>query len=245
MLRTIGRAIDDRFHAVGYARRAARQAFPDHWSFFLGEAVIALHALRVFFTGAFRRCREVNWLIGTTMFMLFFFGGPYPGTSFLSRLYLVHVLLPGLILALVTAHLMILWHQGHTQWPGKREREHVEVGAKMYPVFMMKTTALFFFTFAILAVLGTVAQLNSVWLYGPLRLMPSLETLLDGHTLAWDVFIPAVPACWPIRSSNGGSPATAARTTCWTARATTRPGLLWAWPSSSARGSSRYPAATT
>ncbi|MBO0820922.1 MAG: cytochrome b N-terminal domain-containing protein, partial [Nocardiopsaceae bacterium] len=146
---------------------------------------------------------------------VFFFGGSFPGDIFLSRLYIVHVLLlPGLILALVTAHLMILWHQGHTQWPGKREREHTEVGEPMAPRFMIKTTALFFFTFGLLALLGAVAQINPVWLFGPynplnasngsqpdwyfsflegsLRLMPSLETTLAGHTFAWDAFIPAV-----------------------------------------------------
>jgi ubiquinol-cytochrome c reductase cytochrome b subunit len=328
LLNNAGGAIDDRFHAADYARRAIRKAFPDHWSFFLGElalysfiillltgtylafffhpsmtdvvyngsyvkldrvhmseayastldisfdvrggllvrqihhwaalvfvGAIAMHALRIFFTGAFRKPREVNWLIGTTMFALaaiegfagyslpddllsgtgvriaegimesipivgtyvafFFFGGQYPGQDFVSRLYIAHVLLiPGLILALVTAHVMILWHQGHTQWPGKREREHAEVGAPMFPVFVMKTTSLFFFVFGILVLLGTVAQINPVWLFGPynplnasngsqpdwyfaflegsLRLMPGVETNIGGHTLVWNVFIPAV-----------------------------------------------------
>ena len=328
VLRKAGGAVDDRFHAADYARRAMRKAFPDHWSFFLGElalysfiillitgtylafffrpslapvvyhgsyvkldgvsmseayastldisfdirggllvrqihhwaaliflGAIAMHALRIFFTGAFRKPREVNWLIGTTMFALaafegfagyslpddllsgtgvriaegimesipivgtyiafFFFGGQYPGEDFVSRLYIAHVLLiPGLILALVTAHVMVLWHQGHTQWPGKREREHVEVGAPMFPVFMLKTTSLFFFVFGILVVLATVAQINPVWLFGPynplnvsngsqpdwyfaflegsLRLMPGVETNVGGHTIVWNVFIPAV-----------------------------------------------------
>jgi ubiquinol-cytochrome c reductase cytochrome b subunit len=153
-------------------------------------------------------------IVGTYV-AFFFFGGQYPGESFVPRLYIAHVLLiPGLILALVTAHVMILWHQGHTQWPGRREREHVEVGAQMYPVFMLKTTSLFFFTFAILAVLATVAQVNPIWLFGPynplnasngsqpdwyfaflegsLRLMPGVETNVGGHTFVWNVFLPAV-----------------------------------------------------
>ena len=327
VIRKTGGAVDDRFHAADYARRAMRKAFPDHWSFFLGElalysfiillltgtylalffkpsladivyhgsyvkldglhmseayastlgisfdvrggllmrqihhwaallfvSAIAIHALRIFFTGAFRKPREVNWLIGTTMFALaavegfagyslpddllsgtglriaqgimesvpivgtyvsfFFFGGQFPGESFMPRLYIAHVLLiPGLILALVTAHLMVLWHQGHTQWPGKKEREHVEVGDRMFPVFMMKTTSLFFFTFGILAVLGFAAQINPIWLYGPynplnvlthsqpdwyfafmegsMRLMPGVATNVGGHTFVWNVFLPA------------------------------------------------------
>ena len=328
-----GGAADDRFHAAKYARKALRKAFPDQWSFFLGElalysfiilivtgifltfffhpseqdviyhgsytkldgvrmtdayqsalnisfdvrggllvrqihhwaalifvGAIAIHALRIFFTGAFRKPRELNWIIGTTMFALaaaegfagyslpddmlsgtgvriaegimqsvpivgtyvvyFVFGGGYPGVDFIPRLYIVHVLLvPGLILALVTAHLMIVWHQGHTQWPGKKEKEHVEVGDPMFPSFIMKTTSLFMFTFAALAVLATVAQINPIWLFGPynplnvsngsqpdwyigflegaLRLMPNWETnfgnaVTGGHTIMWNVFVPAV-----------------------------------------------------
>lgn len=326
-LRKTGGAIDDRFHSADYGRQAMRKAFPDHWSFFLGElalysfiililtgtylalffkpslhdivyhgtyakldgahmseayastidlgfdvrggllmrqihhwaallfvGAIAIHALRIFFTGAFRKPREINWLIGTSMFALaavegfagyslpddvlsgtglriaegimesvpivgtyitfFFFGGQFPGEVFVHRLYIAHVLLlPGLILALVTAHVMILWHQGHTQWPGKKEREHVEVGDPMYPIFMLKTTSLFFFTFGVLALLGTVAQINPIWLYGPytplnvfnhsqpdwyfafmegsMRLMPGWITNVAGHTFVWNVFIPA------------------------------------------------------
>ena len=225
-----------------------------HWAANVFVGAIALHALRIFFTGAFRKPREVNWVIGVTMFVLacvegfagyslpddllsgtgvriaqgimqsipivgtyisfFVFGGQYPGEDFIPRLYIVHVLLlPGLILALVTAHVMILWHQGHTQWPGKKEREHVEVGDPMFPSFMMKTTALFMFVFGALAVLATVAQINPIWLYGPynpvivsngsqpdwyigfvegsLRLMPGVESNVAGHTFVWNVFIPA------------------------------------------------------
>jgi ubiquinol-cytochrome c reductase cytochrome b subunit len=327
-LEKAGGALDDRFHAAGYARKVVKKAFPDQWSFFLGElalysfiillvsgtfltfffhpsendvvyhgtyaklnglhmseayesvlnisfdirggllmrqihhwaalifiGAIAIHALRIFFTGAFRKPREVNWVIGTTMFALacaegfagytlpddmlsgtgariaegimesipvvgtyvvfFVFGGQYPGQDFIPRLYIAHVLLlPGLLLALVAAHVMILWHQGHTQWPGKAEKEHVEVGAPFFPVFLMKTTALFMFVFAGLAVLATVAQINPIWLFGPynpladssssqpdwyigflegaLRMMPGVETNVAGHTIAWNVFLPAV-----------------------------------------------------
>ena len=339
MADSAGGAIDDRFHAAKYARKALKKAFPDQWSFFLGElalysfiiliitgvyltlffhpseheviyhgsyakldgvpaseayvsalnisfdvrggllvrqvhhwaalvfvAAIAVHALRIFFTGAFRKPREVNWVIGVTMFALacaegfagyslpddmlsgtgvriaegimqsipivgtyvvfFVFGGQYPGEDFIPRLYIAHVLLlPGLILALVTAHVMILWHQGHTQWPGKKEKEHVEVGAPFFPVFIMKTTSLFMFVFGALAALAAFAQINPIWLFGPynplnvsngsqpdwyigflegtLRLMPGVEAdfgnpVTGGHTIMWNIFVPAVlmPVIW-------------------------------------------------
>jgi ubiquinol-cytochrome c reductase cytochrome b subunit len=226
-----------------------------HWAALVFIAAIAVHALRIFFTGAFRKPRELNWVIGTAMFLLaavegfagyslpddllsgtglriaegimlavpivgtyvtfFLFGGSYPGMSIIPRLYIAHVfLLPGLILALVTAHLMAVWHQGHTQWAGVRQREGNEVGPPLFPVFLLKTTSLFFFVFGILAALATVAQINPVWLFGPynpaissngsqpdwyfafvegaMRLMPSAETNFLGHTVAWDVLLPAV-----------------------------------------------------
>ncbi len=135
-----------------------------HWAALLFLVSIVVHLLRVFFTGAFRKPREVNWLIGVGLLTLgllegfagyslpddlfsgtglrigysilesipvvgtwiafFLWGGEFPGHGFLSRLYTVHILLlPGLILALITVHMMILWHQKHTQFPGKGKTE--------------------------------------------------------------------------------------------------------------------------
>ena len=41
-----------------------------HWASVVFVAAIAVHMLRVFFTGAFRKPREVNWLVGLTLFLL-------------------------------------------------------------------------------------------------------------------------------------------------------------------------------
>ena len=41
-----------------------------HWSAALFMAAIIVHMLRVFFTGAFRKPREINWLIGIGLFSL-------------------------------------------------------------------------------------------------------------------------------------------------------------------------------
>jgi len=41
-----------------------------HWAALLFVASIGLHMLRVFFTGAFRKPRELNWLLGFTLFVL-------------------------------------------------------------------------------------------------------------------------------------------------------------------------------
>jgi len=46
-----------------------------HWSALLFVAAAGLHMLRVFFTGAFRKPREINWLVGFFLFVLAMAGG--------------------------------------------------------------------------------------------------------------------------------------------------------------------------
>ncbi|HWN61774.1 MAG TPA: ubiquinol-cytochrome c reductase cytochrome b subunit [Streptosporangiaceae bacterium] len=225
-----------------------------HWAADLFMAALTIHMLRVFFTGAYRKPREVNWLIGIALFTLglleglfgyslpddqlsgaglrifegvlqgipivgtyaayFLFGGGFPGDSIIPRLYILHVfLIPGLILALITAHLFIMVHQKHTQMPAKGNTENNVVGQPFFPYFMAKGGAWFFFIFAALALLATFAQINPIWLYGPyspvqissasqpdfymgilegaLRVMPAWEWNFLGHTISFSVLIPA------------------------------------------------------
>ena len=52
----------------------------------------------------------IHWLI---------FGGEFPGTEIIPRLYIVHVLLlPAILLALIAVHVGLVWYQKHTQFPG-------------------------------------------------------------------------------------------------------------------------------
>src|SRR5205807_7880934 len=46
-----------------------------HWAALVFIAAIVLHLCRVFFTGAFRRPRELNWVIGVTLLILAIFNG--------------------------------------------------------------------------------------------------------------------------------------------------------------------------
>jgi ubiquinol-cytochrome c reductase cytochrome b subunit len=46
-----------------------------HWAALLFVAAILVHMGRVFFTGAFRKPREANWIMGVTLFILAFFEG--------------------------------------------------------------------------------------------------------------------------------------------------------------------------
>ncbi len=46
-----------------------------HWAALLFVAAAGLHMLRVFFTGAFRKPREINWVVGFMLFVLGMAGG--------------------------------------------------------------------------------------------------------------------------------------------------------------------------
>ncbi|MFA1551416.1 cytochrome bc1 complex cytochrome b subunit [Actinomadura chokoriensis] len=323
------RALDERLGTTGFARRALRKAFPDQWTFLLGEiamysfviilltgvyltlffkpsmqevvyngsytklkgvemseayastlkisfdvrggllvrqihhwstlifmASILIHMLRNFFSGAFRKPRELNWLIGIAMFMLvmlnglfgyslpddllsgtglrilegvtasvplvgsyavmFLFGGEFPGTDIIPRLYVVHVLLiPGILAALIPLHAIVLtWRQTHTQFPGKGSTNTTVRGYPFFPVFIAKTTSLFLWVLGVTTLLAAFFQINPIWLFGPydpgaissgsqpdwymgwlegsLRIMPAWEINALGHTIALSVLVPAL-----------------------------------------------------
>jgi ubiquinol-cytochrome c reductase cytochrome b subunit len=180
-----------------------------HWAALLFAASIIIHMVRIFFTGAFRRPREANWIIGCFLLILamfegFFgyslpddllsgtgvraamsgivlgipivgtwihwalFGGQFPGDIIIPRLYILHVLLfPGIILALIGAHLALVWYQKHTQFPGPGRTEKNVVGVRILPVFAVKSGAFFAVTFGVLAIMAGVLQINPVWVLGP------------------------------------------------------------------------------
>jgi ubiquinol-cytochrome c reductase cytochrome b subunit len=224
-----------------------------HWAALLFVASIVVHLLRVFFTGAFRRPRETNWLIGVALMVLALiegmtgyslpddllsgtglriisaiilaipvigtwahwavFGGDFVGELIIGRFYILHVLLlPGVLLALITLHLLILVKQKHTQFPGAGRTEHNVVGIRMFPTFAAKSTGLFFVVFGAIAALGGLVQINPVWLWGPYNpaqvsaaSQPDWYVMfLDGSTRlfpAWDINLPGdytIPALfWP------------------------------------------------
>jgi ubiquinol-cytochrome c reductase cytochrome b subunit len=181
-----------------------------HWAALVFVAAIVAHLCRIFFTGAFRRPREINWIIGVTMLLLaiangftgysmpddllsgtglrimysivlsipvigtwfafLLFGGEFPASSIVSRLFFIHVLLvPLALVALLSAHLAVLWRQKHTQFPGPQREEHNVVGSRLWPTYAMKSLGLFFLTAGVLAGLGGLVQINPVWLYGPFQ----------------------------------------------------------------------------
>ncbi|MGO4258788.1 cytochrome bc1 complex cytochrome b subunit [Marmoricola sp. RAF53] len=224
-----------------------------HWAAMLFIAAMLVHMMRVFLTGAFRKPRELNWVIGGVLLLLgilegfagyslpddllsgtglriadglvkatpvlgsymsfFMFGGEFPGDVIIPRLYAAHILLiPGLLLALIAAHMLLLVYHKHTQWPGPGRTEENVVGYPMMPVYAAKAGGFFFIVFGVVALMGGLMTINPVWRFGPynpaevtagsqpdwymgiaeglLRIMPGWETHLWGFTLSWNIFLP-------------------------------------------------------
>ena len=180
-----------------------------HWAALIFVAAMAVHMMRVFFTGAFRRPREANWVIGALLLILgmfegFFgyslpddllsgtgvratlsgitlsvpvmgtwthwalFGGEFPGDVIVPRMYALHILLlPGIMLALVAAHLGLVWYQKHTQFPGVRRKETNVVGVRIMPVFALKGGAFFAVVTGVTVLMSGLFQINPIWNIGP------------------------------------------------------------------------------
>jgi ubiquinol-cytochrome c reductase cytochrome b subunit len=180
-----------------------------HWAALLFVVAMIVHLFRVFFTGAFRKPREANWVIGSILLILamfegfmgyslpddllsgtglrlafggitmsvpvigtwlhwLLFGGDFPGTLIVPRMYIAHVfLLPGIMLALIAAHIALVWYQKHTQYPGPARTERNVVGTRIVPVFSIDQGAYFMFTLGVLALMGGLLQINPIWNLGP------------------------------------------------------------------------------
>ncbi len=226
-----------------------------HWAALIFIASMMVHLLRVYFTGAYRKPRELNWVIGSLLLLLgtlegftgyslpddllsgtgvraadgfmksmpvvgsymsfFLFGGEFPGESIIPRLYTIHVLLiPGILLALVAAHMLLLVYHKHTQWPGPGRTQENVVGFPMLPVYAAKAGGFFFIVFGITTIMGGLLSINPIWKYGPydptkvtagsqpdwymgwpdgaLRIMPGWEFHFFGYSFALNVFLPVI-----------------------------------------------------
>ncbi|KIP93309.1 ubiquinol-cytochrome c reductase cytochrome b subunit [Microbacterium sp. MEJ108Y] len=227
-----------------------------HWAALVFVAGIGVHMLRVFFTGAFRKPRELNWVIGFVLFVLamaegftgyslpddllsgnglriidgmikgipligtwtsfLLFGGEFPGTDIVGRLYTLHILLlPLLVIGLIAVHLMLMIVNKHTQFAGPGRTNDNVVGYPMMPVYMSKMGGYLFIVFGTIVLIATFFQINPIWNYGPydpspvsagtqpdwyigfadgaLRLAPSnLDVVFLDHTWSFGILLPLV-----------------------------------------------------
>jgi len=179
-----------------------------HWSALLFVASVSVHMLRVFFTGAFRKPRELNWVVGGVLLIMsmaagftgyslpddllsgnglriidgviksipivgtyisfFLFGGEFPGTAIIGRLYMLHIMLvPAVILLLIAIHLFMVVVHKHTQYPGPGRNDRNVVGYPLGPVYAAKAGGFFFIVFGVIAFIAATFTINPIWNYGP------------------------------------------------------------------------------
>jgi ubiquinol-cytochrome c reductase cytochrome b subunit len=295
------RFLDQRSDAAPFLKKALRYAFPDHWSFLLGEVAlylfivlvatgvyltfffepslastvyhgsyeplrgapmseayksvvdisfevkaglvirqahhwaadaflvaIVLHLFRVFFTGAYRKPRELTWLVGLLMLFtallegylgyslvddllsgmglaigysvamsipllganitMLIWGAPYPGDpAFESRMYIAHVLiLPVTIAVLLTIHLTLVAMRHHTQFRRKpRQTERTLLGVPTFPGQTPRSLGLMIGVVAFIFALGGLVQINPIWQWGPYETALSTNGAQPDWYLGW------------------------------------------------------------
>jgi ubiquinol-cytochrome c reductase cytochrome b subunit len=197
-----------------------------HWAALVFVAALIIHLMRMFFTGAYRRPRRINWLIGGTLLLLVgfnglmgyslpddllsgtglriafsitesipfigptlasvLFGGEFPTTGIIARIYPVHIfLLPAAIAGLLGAHLGLLWLQRHTEFPGPGRNDRTMVGSPMVPQYALRTTGYFLLLAGVLTAFGALLQINPVWLYGPFRATDATTSAQPDWYMGW------------------------------------------------------------
>lgn len=224
-----------------------------HWAALVFMVAIFVHMFRVFFTGAFRKPRELNWLVGFSLMVLgmvagftgyslpddvlsgnglrvidglmkaipiigtylsmLLFGGEFPGTHIIPRLFTIHILLvPAAILGLIAIHLVMLVAHKHTHYPGPGRTDRNVVGFPLFPVYTAKAGGFFFLVFGIITLISATTAINAIWVYGPydpspvsagsqpdwymlwtdggLRLMPGWEFTVFGYVISLNMLIP-------------------------------------------------------
>lgn len=211
-----------------------------HWAALLFVASIGLHMLRIFFTGAFRKPRELNWVIGFILFILamaegftgyslpddllsgnglriidgmvkgipligtwtsfLLFGGEFPGTDIVGRLYSLHILLlPAIILVLIALHLLFVVVHKHTQYSGPGRTPENVVGYPIMPVYASKAGGFFFIVFGIVMLIASLFTINPIWNYGPYDPSPvSAGTQPDWYIGFADGILRLAPSNWDI-----------------------------------------------
>ena len=204
-----------------------------HWSAEVFVAAVCLRLARVFFCGGFGGRARPGWLIwvallplgmlvaytGTilpddmlsggslavitgvllsvpvigTHLVFWIFGGAPPGHQIIGRGYWVHIV----VLPALAGALLLISFRPALRWPRR-----------------LRPDPLLAFTCAVLVLLGAVAQINPVWLYGPyqpgsisagavpdwymgfldggLRIMPAWQVQVAGHPLVLSVLVPGL-----------------------------------------------------
>jgi cytochrome b-561 len=184
-----------------------------HWSAMLMIAAILTHLMRIYFTSAYRKPREINWLVGicllaTTLLAAFtgyllpysqfsvtatsiayyiakstpwigdwiarlLFAGDFPAAGTVPRFFFMHVMLiPAVLVALISMHLLILVKQKHTEPPANRSLKESGqgnrlIGIPVWPEQAAISLSSFLFLLFVVVLMATYIPLNPIENYGP------------------------------------------------------------------------------
>lgn len=226
-----------------------------HWCANIMVAAAIIHMMRIYFTGAFKKPREINWWIGLLL-MIFAaltavtgyvlpddnyarntlkviygitasvpwvgdwlaqaaFAGQFPGDGILARVYGYHImLLPGLLLGLTGAHMLIMIKQKHTQPQYAKRLAYkkivgVPLATQQTPIMLMLAllfTGLVMLFAAYIPVhpvefFGppTTTPINNIkpdwyllWVFGALAIIPGFAVNLPGGGIFSSEFVGAM-----------------------------------------------------
>jgi ubiquinol-cytochrome c reductase cytochrome b subunit len=211
-----------------------------HWGALIFVAAVGLHMLRVFFTGAFRKPRELNWVVGFLLFIMAMaagftgyslpddllsgnglriidgmikgipvigpaissglFGGEFPGTEVIARLYALHIMIvPAIMIVLIGIHLMMLIIHKHTHYSGPGRTDQNVVGYPLMPVYVAKAGGFFFLVFGVIAGIAALFTVNPIWNYGPYDPSPVSAGTQPDWYIGWlDGALRLAPSNWDI-----------------------------------------------
>jgi quinol---cytochrome-c reductase cytochrome b subunit len=154
-------------------------------------------------------------LAGTWISYLLF-GGEFPGTVIVPRLFSLHILLlPAILVAALGLHLLLMVINKHTQYAGPGRTNENVVGVPIMPNFAAKAGGFFFVVFGVIVLIASFFTINPIWNYGPydpspisagtqpdwyigfadgaLRLVPpGLEFVLWGNTWSFNILLPLI-----------------------------------------------------
>lgn len=180
-----------------------------HWTANIMVAAAVLHMFRIYFSGAFKRPREINWWLGVLLLIFTIltavtgyslpydnyafttlkvivgiasslpwvghwvaeaaFAGKFPGDGLLPRVYGYHImLLPGILLGLTAAHMLLMIKQKHTQ-PGYAAKIAYKkiVGVPLSTQQTIIMAMLFTLTVGVILLFSAYIPVHPVEVYGP------------------------------------------------------------------------------
>ena len=128
------------------------------------------------------------------------FGGEFPGTEIVARLYGLHILLvPALIVVFIAINLFMVVIHKHTHYSGPGRTDENVVGYPLMPVYVAKAGGFFFIVFGVVMLISATFTVNPIWNYGPYDPSPVSAGTQPDWYIGWlDGALRLAPSNWDI-----------------------------------------------